>query len=190
MGIKKAAVFVILILGIGVLVYEAFLRSNNPNTQPDMQDEVGREGMKLTSSAFEEGGLIPQEYTCDGDNISPPFSISQVTQSAQSLVLIITDPDAPGGEFTHWLVWNIEPETAEIAEGSLPDGAEEGTNNFNKKGYSGPCPPTGTHHYEFRLYALDTKLNLQTENNKSELLSVMDGHITQEALLTAVYERQ
>lgn len=116
--------------------------------------------MKITSPSFQENAFIPSKYTCDGENINPPLVISDVSADAKSLALIVDDPDAPVGTFVHWLVWNIPPRVGEIKEGSLPEGSIQGTNDFGKKEYGGPCPPSGTHRYFFRLYALNQELNL------------------------------
>ena len=116
--------------------------------------------MKITSSAFQEGGNIPSKFTCDGSDTSPPLQITGIPSEAKSLVLIADDPDAPGGLFTHWLVWNIPPQTNSIAEGSAPKGVQ-GTNDFGKSGYRGPCPPPGTHRYSFKIFALDRELDLR-----------------------------
>ena len=116
--------------------------------------------MKITSSAFQEGGNIPSKFTCDGSDTSPPLQITGVPSEAKSLVLIADDPDAPSGLFTHWLVWNIPPQTNSIAEGSAPKGVQ-GTNDFGKSGYKGPCPPPGTHRYSFKIFALDRELDLR-----------------------------
>src|ERR1700730_16873973 len=115
--------------------------------------------MKITSPAFQEGGNIPQKFTCDGANVNPALRLEGITADAKSLVLIVDDPDAPGGSFTHWLIWNIDPKASEISEGSAPKGAQ-GKNDFGKSGYGGPCPPSGTHRYFFKLFALDQPLNL------------------------------
>ena len=113
--------------------------------------------MKITSSAFQEGGNIPSKFTCDGSDTSPPLQITGVPSEAKSLVLIADDPDAPGGLFTHWLIWNIPPQTNSIAEGSAPKGVL-GANDFGKSGYRGPCPPPGIHRYSFKIFALDREL--------------------------------
>src|SRR5438034_2460645 len=122
---------------------------------------AGGAKMKVTSSAFQEGANIPSKFSCDGANTSPPLQISDVPSEAKSLDLIVDDPDAPSGLFTHWIVWNIEPATGQIAENSSPTGGSQGTNDFGKSGYGGPCPPLGTHRYFFKLVALDEKLSLK-----------------------------
>lgn len=145
--------------------------------------------MKLASSAFSHNQKIPSLYTCDGQNINPPLTISEVPRYAQSLVLIVDDPDAPAGTWTHWTVWNIDPAVGELSEGSLPDGATEGTTDFGKVGFGGPCPPSGTHRYFFRLYALDTTLSLQASASLQDLLRLMKGHILEKAELVGLYGR-
>ncbi|HDQ23159.1 MAG TPA: YbhB/YbcL family Raf kinase inhibitor-like protein [Candidatus Uhrbacteria bacterium] len=145
--------------------------------------------MKISSSAFAHNQKIPSQYTCDGANINPPLTISDLPQNAQSLVLIINDPDAPAGDWVHWLVWNINPQTKEIKENSVPPGATEGITSSGIAGYGGPCPPSGEHRYFFKVYALDTKLNLMTEADKRELLQTMDEHVLDSAELIGLYSR-
>src|SRR5437899_11902207 len=115
---------------------------------------AGGAKMKITSSAFQEGGNIPSKFSCDGADTSPPLQISDIPSGAKSLVLIIDDPDAPSGLFTHWAVWNISPQTSTIDEGRTPKGVQ-GTNDSGKSGYGGPCPPSGTHRYYFKIFATD-----------------------------------
>src|SRR5438045_5976237 len=121
---------------------------------------AGGAKMKITSSAFQEGGNIPSKFSRDGGNVNPPLRVEGTPANAKSLVLIVDDPDAPVGLFTHWLVWNIDPKTTEIAEHSVPSGAVQGTNDFPGARYDGPQPPSGTHRYYFRIFALDQALNL------------------------------
>jgi len=154
------------------------------------QKEIAQSTMKLTSPVFKNQTLIPARYTCDGENINPPLLISQVPDSAQSLVLIVDDPDAPVGDWVHWLVWNIPAETKEIREGEKIEGAVEGFNDFHQQAYGGPCPPGGTHHYHFKLYALDQLLNLPATASKEELLKAMSGHIIDRDVLVGLYQRQ
>ena len=147
-------------------------------------------GMKITSPSFQESAFVPSKYTCDGDNISPPLTISDIPADAKSLVLIVDDPDAPVGTFVHWLVWNIPPHVSEIKEGNLPEGSVEGTNDFGKSEYGGPCPPSGTHRYFFRLYALNQELNLPEGARREELEKAMGGKIIQTAELVGRYSRK
>src|SRR5947207_13423456 len=121
---------------------------------------AGGAKMKITSSAFQQGGNIPSKFTCDGPNTSPALQISGIPAEAKTLVLIVDDPDAPSELFTHWVVWNIDPRTSDIAEGSAPAKGMQGKNDFGKSGYGGPCPPSGTHRYYFKIFALDGELAL------------------------------
>ena len=146
--------------------------------------------MKIESSAFKNGELIPSRYTCDADNVSPPLLISDVPAGSKSLALIMDDPDAPGGTWVHWTVWNIDTETSEIAEASLPENAIEGTTSFGVPGYGGPCPPSGIHRYFFKLYALDTLLQLPPETTIDGLEKVMNGHTIAEASYMGRYNRE
>src|ERR1700756_5114983 len=138
---------------------------------------AGEAKMKITSSAFNEGGNIPSKFTCDGSDTSPPLQLTSVPPGAKSLVLIVDDPDAPGGLFTHWMVWNIAPSTSGVAQKGIPDGGIEGTNDFGRKGYGGPCPPSGTHRYFFHVFALDQKLDLRAGAKRTALNKAMAGHI-------------
>jgi Raf kinase inhibitor-like YbhB/YbcL family protein len=145
--------------------------------------------MKITSSAFHEGGNIPSKFTCDGSDTSPPLQITGIPSEAKSLVLIADDPDAPGGLFTHWLVWNIPPQTNSIAEGSAPKGVH-GTNDFGKSGYRGPCPPPGTHRYSFKIFVLDRELDLPSGAKRSQVDAAMKGHVIAQGELMGRYARK
>ena len=147
--------------------------------------------MKITSPAFENNGNIPSKYTCDGKNISPPLNISDVPEGAKSLVLIMDDPDAvlPAGKvWDHWVIWNISPFTKEIKEGEQPRGVR-GRGTSNNLTYKGPCPPDRVHRYFFRLYALDSGLQLPEGSMKAEVETAMKGHILTKAELMGRYER-
>jgi Raf kinase inhibitor-like YbhB/YbcL family protein len=133
--------------------------------------------ISVRSSAFSSGGKIPAQFTCKGANTNPPLQCNGVPKEAKSLALIVEDPDAPSGRFTHWLVWNIDPATTQIAEKSVPHGAMEGTNDFGKKGYGGPCPPSGTHRYYFRLLAVDQKLDLKPGADRPALERALGKHV-------------
>jgi len=145
--------------------------------------------MKIQSPAFENNQSIPPKYTCDGENVSPALVFSEIPQGAKSLVLINDDPDAPSGIWVHWTIWNISPETSEIAENSAPAGAVEGVTSFGKPGFGGSCPPSGTHRY-FKLYALDTMLELPVETDVPGIAVAMEGHILAQAELIGLYKRQ
>jgi Raf kinase inhibitor-like YbhB/YbcL family protein len=150
---------------------------------------AGGARMKITSSAFQEGGNIPSKFTCDGSDTSPPLQITGAPAEAKSLVLIADDPDAPGGLFTHWLVWNIPPRTSSIAEGSAPKGVQ-GTNDFGNPGYRGPCPPPGVHRYSFKVFALDRELDLRSGAKRSQVDAAMKGHVVAQGELMGRYGRK
>ena len=145
--------------------------------------------MKITSSAFQQGGNIPSKFTCDGANTSPPLQISDVPSEAKGLVLIVDDPDAPSGLFTHWTAWNISPQTSTVAEGSTPTGVH-GTNDFGKSGYGGPCPPSGTHRYYFKIFALDRELDLPPGAKRGQLDAAMKGRVVAQGELMGRYARK
>ncbi|MBN2095373.1 MAG: YbhB/YbcL family Raf kinase inhibitor-like protein [Candidatus Aenigmarchaeota archaeon] len=145
--------------------------------------------MKLTSPAFKDDSMIPDIYTCDGLDVSPPLEIEGVPGKAESLVVIVDDPDAPSGSWTHWLVWNISPATKRIEEGEIPIGAVLGMNDFGRLEYGGPAPPSGAHRYFFRLYALDKAVGLREGARKQDLLRSMSGHVLAEAVLMGKYRR-
>ena len=154
----------------------------------------GGAAMKLSSSAFTEGAMIPAKYTCDGVNISPPLKWSDAPEAAKSFTLICDDPDAPMGTWVHWVAYNIPPEANELPEkvpvvDTLPDGTRQGINDFRKTGYGGPCPPGGTHRYYFKLYALDMELLVEPGMTKKKLLKAMEGHIVAEAQVMGKYRR-
>jgi Raf kinase inhibitor-like YbhB/YbcL family protein len=150
---------------------------------------AGGAKMKITSSAFQEGANIPSKFTCDGSDASPPLQIAGVSLDAKSLALIVDDPDAPSGLFTHWMVWNILPQTSAIGEGSTPKGVQ-GANDFGKSGYGGPCPPSGTHRYYFKIFALDCKLDLPFGAKRGQLDAAMKGHVLAQGELMGRYSRR
>ncbi len=150
--------------------------------------------LDVTSSAFEEGGAIPARYTCDGLDISPPLSWSPVPSGTQSLALIAEDPDAPRGAFAHWVIYNLPPDTRRLPEDvpnrqTLPGGALQGMNGAGSIGYTGPCPPGGTHRYFFKVYALDTELDLGAGATKEDVVRAMEGHVLAEGRLLGTYQR-
>ncbi len=150
--------------------------------------------IKITSSAFLEGGMIPKKYTCDGENISPQLAWTSVPDNAKSLTLISDDPDAPVGTWVHWVLYNLPASVNELTENIptqkvLVNGAKQGTNDFRRIGYGGPCPPGGTHRYYFKLYDLDTMLNLDAGATKAEVLKAMQGHILAHGQLMGKYKR-
>jgi Raf kinase inhibitor-like YbhB/YbcL family protein len=143
--------------------------------------------LSITSPAFEHESDIPEKYSCDGSDINPELVFDGIPSDAVSLVLIVDDPDAPGGTWVHWTVWNIDPSTTSIPENSVPAGSVEGTTDFGTPGYGGPCPPSGTHRYFFKLYALDTDLDLDSSALASDIEAAMDGHILASSELIGLY---
>lgn len=146
--------------------------------------------LKLSSSAFKHNDSIPSKYTCDGADVNPPLVIENAPLNAKSLALIVDDPDAPSGNWVHWVVWNIDPTTNEIRENTVPSGALQGINDFRRHDYGGPCPPSGTHRYFFKLYALDMMLGLGPKANKAELERAMKGHVIAQVELIGLYRRR
>jgi Raf kinase inhibitor-like YbhB/YbcL family protein len=146
--------------------------------------------MKLISPDFSEGGKIPERFTCEGQDISPALKVDGVPKAAKSLVLIVDDPDAPAGTFTHWLVWNLKPDLTEIVANSLPFDAVQGVNDFGRSKYGGPCPPSGVHRYNFTLYALDATLELPAKSKRKAVDAAIKGHIIDEATLMGRYARK
>jgi Raf kinase inhibitor-like YbhB/YbcL family protein len=143
----------------------------------------------LSSSVFSYNAMIPATYTCDGVNINPQLSIGNIPEGTKSFALLVDDPDAPVGDWVHWIAFNISPDVKSISEGSVPSGAIQGKNDFGVNAYGGPCPPSGTHGYMFKLYALDTKLSIGVGSTKFQLLSAMNGHILDQAYLKGNYSR-
>jgi len=144
---------------------------------------------KLTSPAFNHGTQIPSKYTCDGDNISPHLVIHGAPHGTKSLTLLLEDLDAPPDQALLWVLWNINPEIPEIKEHSAPHGSTQGLNSWKKTGYQSPCPPPGTHRYAFRLFALDCKLKLLPDADRSELDAAMESHILATTELSGSYAR-
>jgi Raf kinase inhibitor-like YbhB/YbcL family protein len=150
--------------------------------------------IKVSSEAFEEGGMIPAKYTCDEDDISTPLAWDSIPEGTKTLALICDDPDAPMGTWVHWVLFNLPVDISELPENVPPErelesGAKQGTNDFGRIGYGGPCPPGGTHRYYFKLYALDVVLELEAGAKKPQLLEAMEGHILAEGHLMGRYSR-
>jgi Raf kinase inhibitor-like YbhB/YbcL family protein len=146
----------------------------------------------VTSTAFGEGAVIPKKYTCDDQNISPQLAWTGVPSGTKSIALICDDPDAPVGDWVHWIVYNMPAATSGLPEGvrSLPAGSKKGTNDFRKLDYGGPCPPGGVHRYYFKVYALDAQLSLGDGATKAQLLKAMEGHILDQGALMGKYSRK
>ena len=142
--------------------------------------------MKITSKEFEHNQYIPGKFTCQGQDVNPGLTIEDIPEAAQSLALIMDDPDAPMGTWVHWVVFDI-PVTNKVGENSIP--GKLGTNDFGRKNYGGPCPPSGTHRYFFKIYALDQKLDLQEGVSKEDLEQAMEGHVLDQAELIGLYKK-
>lgn len=189
---KKNTFIVLLPIVILVLAFAAvsfILTKSKPAAKKEKILRGGEIRMKITSKAFANNGFIPRKYTCDGQDINPPLTIKEIPANTKSLVLIVDDPDAPMGVWTHWLVWNIDPKTTEIKEGIVPQGAVLGKNDFGKPDYGGPCPPRGTHRYFFKVFALDVVLNLPSGASRSQLEKAMENHIVGQGQLMGKYSR-
>jgi len=205
---KKIVVIILLLIFLSstTLLYIPFA-AREPGANDQSSDKTGKtqniEGnanesaispplttitMHITSAAFQNNQNIPSKYTCDGENISPPLEIAGVPENARTLAIIVHDPDAPAGDWVHWTAWNIPPETTLIPENTKPEGTE-GTTDFGRTGWGGPCPPSGTHRYFYVLYALDTDLNLPETSKRSDLEKAMEGHILAKSELVGLYTR-
>ena len=155
----------------------------------------GEMEISLSSTAFKDGERIPAKYSCEGQDISPPLEWGEPPPGTRAFALIMDDPDAPVGVFTHWVIFNIAADSRKLVEaiptqGQLPDGALQGKNDFGRTGYGGPCPPSGSpHRYQFTLYALNQTLDLKAGISKEQLLSAMQGHILAQGQLTGTYQR-
>lgn len=179
------------VLGVAALVVLVFLIYSGNKTFSEMK---GGGKMQITSSVFTEGGMIPAEYTCDGKDISPPLEWKDFPAGTKSFALISDDPDAPVGLWVHWIIYNIPVSMTKLEEHVRPErefknGMRQGSNSWPKIGYGGPCPPSGTHRYYFKLYALDAPMTLAPGAAKAELLQALKGHILAEAQLMGKYKR-
>ncbi len=150
--------------------------------------------IKITSPAFEPGGMIPNKYTCDAQDISPPLSWGDLPDDTASIALVCDDPDAPMGTWVHWVLFDLPPDAQGLPENipaveNLENGGIHGINDWRKLGYGGPCPPGGTHRYYFKIYALDKLMNIPVGNTKAQLLKAMEGHILAEGELMGRYKR-
>lgn len=144
--------------------------------------------MHISSPSFKNLETIPSEFTCNGKNINPPLKFTDIPPQTKSLLLIVDDPDAPMGTWVHWVVYNINPQIKIIKENTVPQGGIEATTTFGKPGYGGPCPPSGTHHYYFKLYALDIILPSNTKATKESIINKAQKHIIEQAELIGLYQ--
>lgn len=160
------------------------------NDNPVRGEIHGMGDLTLTSTAFDDGERMPEKYGYDAENVNPPLEIENVPEGAETLALVVDDPDAvePAGKvWDHWIVWNIPPETTTIPEGWEPETATEGTNDFDEVGYGGPSPPDTEHRYRFKLFALDTRLDLSAETDAEALGAAMEGHVLDRTQLDGTY---
>lgn len=148
---------------------------------------TGTKTLTVKSPAFENGATIPSKYTCEGANVNPAIKIVGLPEKVKSLALIVDDPDAPNGTYDHWVMWNIRV-TDEIEEDSSP--GTQGKNDKGENKYTGPCPPSGTHRYRFKVYALDIKLDISDDTDKEKLMKAMEGHVMAEGELVGLYKKQ
>lgn len=191
-------------VGAGALAGCSLPGSSATSDEPDGNDTTsgtgatGMSDLQFRATAFDEGASIPETYTCDGEDVSPPLAIEGVSEEAATLAVIVDDPDAPGGTFTHWLLWNLPADVEEIPE-DVPatetvedlDGARQGTNDFGEVGYRGPCPPEGgdAHTYRFRLYALSESIRVGGGARRKETLDAVRDVRLATAEFTATYGR-
>lgn len=198
---KKLVPLITLLLLAGIAGYIYFNKIRKQDTglkkldiniiEPSAEITGGLENiaMQIIAPSFSNGGTIPSKYTCDGENMSPQLDFSGIPEGTKSLALIADDPDAPSGVFTHWLLWNMDPKVSSIPEGSVPAGATLGKNSVGNTGYTGPCPPSGMHHYIFKIYALDTMLDVPSSADKKILEDAITGRILAKAEITGLYGR-
>ena len=185
---RKIAIITLIL--ITVLVLFLIMKKNSIKIEPVAnQGQSVISNMKISSSAFQNNDSIPSKYTCDGSDIIPPLNFSDIPAGTKSLTLIMDDPDAPSGTWDHWIVFNMSPDTKEIKEGIEPVGLH-GLTSSKELLYGGPCPPDKEHRYFFKLYALDTVLNLSEGSTKREIESSMQGHIIEQAELMGKYNRK
>jgi len=190
---RRRSLVLIILLGLALMACakrpQTTAQSAATNIPKDNKPEI-----KLASTAFKEGESIPRAYTCDGVNISPPLEWSGVPKTAKTLAIVCDDPDAPGGTWVHWVLYNLPADNIGLVENlpandNLTAGGFQGMNDFQKIGYGGPCPPSGTHHYNFRIYALDSDLPLKAGATKAETMKAMEGHIVLQGQLMGTYRR-
>jgi len=178
---------------IAVILTLAFaICCTNPNREAapagkPSEPPLATGAMAITSPAFADGGMIPQKYTCNGASVTPPLDFANVPQTAHSVALEVTDPDAPNGTFTHWLVWNIPTNVTQFKEDNVPAGVIQGLNGFGTSKWGSPCPPSGVHHYVFDLYALDNTLVLTASQGRDDFENAIKGHVVAQAKLVGMY---
>jgi len=184
----------IVFLALSVILEQKFNQPNKEFSDVGLENQTyfakenKEKKMKLTT-VFEHNKNIPSIYTCDGEDLAPELTISDVPANAKELVLIVDDPDAPMGTWVHWLVYNIPANTTKIDAKNLPQGSKQGITDFGRIGWGGPCPPSGTHRYFFKLYAIDEALELKEGLTKSQLEHAIKGHVIEQDELIGLYKR-
>jgi Raf kinase inhibitor-like YbhB/YbcL family protein len=187
-GMNACISFLLAAAGLGCLVAASCANNVEPAKEPAMN-------IQMTSTAFAEGQPIPEKYTCDGQDVSPPLTWSNAPAGTKSFTLVVEDPDAPMGTWVHWVIYDLPADTAALSEGVarsqyVSGNAKQGLNDFGRLGYGGPCPPPGKpHRYFFKLYALDVMLDLKPGATRKELLKAMEGHILGQGQLMGTFQR-
>ena len=187
---KKLVLIVLAIVVAAAAIVFLATKDSNEGSKIMSNGTKSTNGLQIVSPAFKEGAAIPVQYTCKGQNVSPPLNIMNVPAGVKSLALIMYDPDAPVGDFVHWTMWDIPPNIETISANSVPVGAVQGVTSFGDKKYGGPCPPSGTHRYMFELYALDTSLNLPADTTRDGLKKSMEGHIIEQHTLMGKFSSE
>lgn len=188
---KLIPVFIIIILiSAAVIVYKYSGKKTTTYSNPSAANQINTTTpMTISSTAFSDGQLIPKQYSCDGDGINPPLQFFGIPSEAKSLALLVEDPDAPTGTWTHWLMWNIPPAVSQIAQNSVPQGATQGQGSSGQNVFGAPCPPGGTHRYFFKLFALDGTLTIPSYSDAKAFGQAIDGHVISQAQLMGTYSR-
>jgi len=186
---KKIILSICIISIIGVAIFLIQTKKSKQFQPKYSPPNDKNNSMKITSPNFSKEDMIPKKFTCDGEGINPELEISGAPEETKSLVLIVDDPDAPMGNFNHWVMWNIKPSVKKIGENSYPPEAVSGINSGEKNSYVSPCPPSGIHRYYFKIYALNILLNLDASSRKNDVEKAMSSHIIDQAELMGKYSR-
>jgi len=192
---KRVMLRILLLVALVVIFAAAWVILRRTGRDKDTVDAGSLPALTITSSSFADGGVIPAKFTCDGGDVSPQLSVSVPPDGTKSLALIVDDPDAPLGSFVHWVAFNLPAGLRDLSEGASArsealQGGVQGKNDFDKTGYGGPCPPRGRpHRYLFRVYALDTSLNLSESATRHEVVQAAKGHMLAEGRLVGLYGR-
>ena len=190
---SRTSVTHLMLLIMPLLLIACSANDEKPAVEMESQEDTSMT-LQISSPAFEDGSAIPQEYSCDGDDSSPALFWGELPDQTKSIALIMDDPDAPVGAWVHWVLYDLPGNRTEIPKnvpksGQLPGGGTQGSNSWGRSGYGGPCPPGGTHRYFFKLYALDSALDLASGATKEDLLQAMEGHILDQGQLMGTYSR-